>query len=135
VAFGGIVQEYLASLQSDEQIHCAPIEWLELDQWRVGRVILIGDAAHASSPMMGQGGCLAMEDACVLAEVLQSAPTVESALGAYVARRRPRVDWVQRESRAMVEGFRLPTAARNAALRDHGDEMFCYRFSPLIPTP
>jgi len=132
--FGGIVQEYLASLESDEQIHCAPIEWLELDEWLVGRVILIGDAAHASSPMMGQGGCLAMEDACVLAEVLQSMPTVESALETYVARRRPRVNWVQRESRAMADGFRLPTAARNAALRERGDQMFRYRFSPLIPT-
>jgi len=134
-AFGGLVQEYLASLESDEQIHCAPIDWLELDEWCVGRVILIGDAAHASSPMMGQGGCLAMEDACVLAEVLQSAPTVESALGAYIARRRPRVDWVQRESRAMAEGFRLPIAARNAALRERGDEMFRFRFSPLIAAP
>jgi 2-polyprenyl-6-methoxyphenol hydroxylase-like FAD-dependent oxidoreductase len=62
--FGGIVQEYLASLESDEQIHCAPIEWLELDEWLVGRVILIGDAAHASSPddrpgrMPGHGGRL-----------------------------------------------------------------------------
>ena len=76
-----------------------------------------------------------MEDACVLAEVLQSAPTVESALGAYIARRRPRVDWVQRESRAMAEGFRLPIAARNAALRERGDEMFRFRFSPLIAAP
>lgn len=134
-AFGGLVEEYLASLESDEQVHCAPTEWLELDTWLVGRVILIGDAAHASSPMMGQGGCLAMEDACVLAEVLHSAPTVESALGAYVARRTPRVNWVQRESRAVAEGFRLPTAVRNAALRERGDEMLRYRFRPLIPTP
>ncbi len=134
-AFGGLVQEYLAALESDEQIHCAPVEWLELDEWLVGRVILIGDAAHASSPMMGQGGCMAMEDAVVLAEVLHSAPTVESALGAYVARRRPRVNWVQRESSAVAEGFRLPTAVRNAALRERGDEMHRYRFRPLIPTP
>jgi 2-polyprenyl-6-methoxyphenol hydroxylase-like FAD-dependent oxidoreductase len=33
-------------------------------------VVLIGDAAHASSPLMGQGGCMAMEDAGVLAENL-----------------------------------------------------------------
>jgi 2-polyprenyl-6-methoxyphenol hydroxylase-like FAD-dependent oxidoreductase len=76
-----------------------------------------------------------MEDAVVLAEVLHSARTVESALGAYVAGRRPRVDWVRRESRAVAEGFRLPTAVRNAALRERGDEMHRYRFRPLIPTP
>jgi len=55
-AFGGIVQEYLAALESDEEIHCSPIEWVEQGVWQAGRVVLIGDAAHASSPMMGQGG-------------------------------------------------------------------------------
>ena len=59
-AFGGLVKTYLASLERDEQIHCAAIESLELDRWRQGRVVLIGDAAHASSPMMGQGGCMAV---------------------------------------------------------------------------
>jgi 2-polyprenyl-6-methoxyphenol hydroxylase-like FAD-dependent oxidoreductase len=42
--------------------------------------VLVGDAAHASSLMMGQGGCMAMEDGCVLAEELRAAATVESAL-------------------------------------------------------
>jgi 2-polyprenyl-6-methoxyphenol hydroxylase-like FAD-dependent oxidoreductase len=46
---------------------------VEQAAWYTGRVVPIGDAAHASSPMMGQGGCLAMEDAYVLAEVLRSA--------------------------------------------------------------
>jgi|SRR5215831_9520453 len=75
--FGGPVREYSASLSRDEQIHCSPIDWLELDEWQSGRVILIGDAAHTSIPMMGQGGCLAMEDAYVLAEVLREAFGVE----------------------------------------------------------
>ena len=89
--FGGIIQEYLAALESDEEIHCSAIEWVEQHEWHTGRVVLIGDAAHASSPMMGQGGCLAMEDAYVLAEVLRSADSVETALAAYVSRRIPRV--------------------------------------------
>jgi 2-polyprenyl-6-methoxyphenol hydroxylase-like FAD-dependent oxidoreductase len=62
-------------------------------------VVLVGDAAHASSPMMGQGGCMAMEDACVLAEELCAAVTVESALASYVNRRKPRAKWVQQQSR------------------------------------
>lgn len=57
-AFGGPVQEYLASLETNEQIHCSAIEWVEEDKWYAGRVVLVGDAAHASSPMMGQGGCI-----------------------------------------------------------------------------
>lgn len=70
------VREYLASLERDEQVHCSAIEWVDVDEWRTGRVVLIGDAAHASSPLMGQGGCMAMEDACVLGETLRSAATL-----------------------------------------------------------
>src|SRR6516162_10057680 len=113
--FGGLVQEYLASLDQDEQIHCGPVEWLEAKEWRSGRVVLIGDAAHASSPMMGQGGCMAMEDAVVLAELLGSAHHIEDALGAYVERRRPRVDWVGQQSRGVGESLGTP-GIRNAAL-------------------
>jgi len=78
--FGGRVQEYLASLEHDDQILCSAMEWMESEKWHTGRVVLVGDAAHASSPMMGQGGCMAMEDACVLAEELRAAVTVEDAL-------------------------------------------------------
>jgi hypothetical protein len=70
VGFGGPVPAYLAALQSDEQIHVGPIEWVELDEWYCGRVVLIGDAAHAGPPHMGEGGCMAMEDALVLADCL-----------------------------------------------------------------
>jgi 2-polyprenyl-6-methoxyphenol hydroxylase-like FAD-dependent oxidoreductase len=133
--FGGLVQEYLASLDQDEQIHCGPIDWLELDEWRSGRVVLIGDAAHACSPMMGQGGCMAMEDAVVLAELLGAADHIEDALGAYVERRRPRVDWVVQQSRAMSESLGMPPGIRNAALRERGGQMFRHRFGPLVALP
>ena len=134
-AFGGPVRECLAALEYDEQVHCSPIEWVDADQWHIGRVVLIGDAAQASSPMMGQGGCMAMEDACVLAEELRQADTVHSALSAYVHRRRPRVKWVQQESLAAAESFRLTPAVRNAALRERGDEMLRRRFAPLVAAP
>jgi 2-polyprenyl-6-methoxyphenol hydroxylase-like FAD-dependent oxidoreductase len=51
--------------------------------------------------MMGQGGCMAMEDACVLAEELRASATVESALASYVDRRKPRVECVQRQRMAV----------------------------------
>lgn len=134
-AFGGIVQDYLAALESDEQIHCSAVEWGEDVGWRSGRAVLIGDAAHASSPMMGQGGCLAMEDAWVLAALLRAAESVEDALDTYVARRGPRVEWVRQQSRAVAESFLLPPAARNAALRERGDHLMHERYQPLIPNP
>jgi 2-polyprenyl-6-methoxyphenol hydroxylase-like FAD-dependent oxidoreductase len=133
--FGGIVQEYLAALDGDEQIHCGPIDWIALDQWHSGRVVLIGDAAHASSPMMGQGGCMAMEDAYVLAESLCQSSTLAEALEAYALRRRPRVNWVHQESEAIAQSLRLPSTVRNDALRQYGDQMLQRRFEPLLAAP
>ena len=131
-AFGEIVQDYLAALQSDEQIHCSAVEWVEQEEWYSGRVLLIGDAAHASSPLMGQGGCMALEDDYVLAEVLRSAPNLESALNAYVTKRTPRVQWVQQQSRTVAQSFLLPPTVRNAALRERGNRLMQERYSPLI---
>ena len=133
--FGPIVHEYLAAVESDDRIHCSAIEWLTQETWRGGRVVLIGDAAHASSPMMGQGGSLAVEDAWVLAEALHSADSVERALDDYVVRRSPRVQWVRQQSQAAGESLRLPVAARNAALRARGDDMMQQRFRPLTAAP
>jgi len=133
--FGAPVPAYLAALQSDHDLHFGPIEWVELDEWYRRRVVLIGDAAHAGPPHMAEGGCMAMEDALVLAEVLRTANSVESALDGYVLRRRPRADWVQRQSRAAARAWALPAAVRNAALRERGDQMFRDRYRPLIPAP
>jgi 2-polyprenyl-6-methoxyphenol hydroxylase-like FAD-dependent oxidoreductase len=133
--FGGPVPAYLAALQRDEQFHVGPLEWVELDEWYRGRVVMIGDAAHASPPHMGEGGSMAMEDALVLADVLRREDSVERALEAYVRRRRSRVDWVQEQSRALAQAWILPPAVRNAALRERGDQMFHDRYRPLIPEP
>jgi 2-polyprenyl-6-methoxyphenol hydroxylase-like FAD-dependent oxidoreductase len=133
--FGDHVQEYLRRLQTDEQIHCSSIRWIEQEQWHTRRVVLIGDAAHASSPMMGQGGCLAIEDAIVLAESLDAAPTIQSALVAYAERRRDRINWVKRESQAVGESLRLAPQVRNPALREQGARMFDRRFRPLLEHP
>jgi FAD-dependent urate hydroxylase len=129
------VQEYLASLERDDQVICSAMEWMELERWHTGRIVLVGDAAHASSPLMGQGGCMAMEDACVLAEELRAAATVESALASYVSRRKPRVEWVQHQSMAVGENLTVPAEVRNAALRERGKEAMQARFGPLVPAP
>jgi len=134
-AYGEAIQDYLAALEHDEQIHCGPIEWLEANSWQRGRIVLIGDAAHASSPMMGQGGSMAMEDALVLAERLEMAADVGSALAMFAERRRPRVDWVQQQSRILGEMLRVPPQARDAALRQKGPQAFYQRFQPLTMRP
>jgi 2-polyprenyl-6-methoxyphenol hydroxylase-like FAD-dependent oxidoreductase len=97
--------------------------------------VLIGDAAHASSPMMGQGGCMAMEDAYVLAECLSASKNLPKAFADYVARRQPRVKWVQQESAAAAESFRLAPATRNHVLQEQGDPILRRRFAPLVAAP
>ena len=135
-AFGGPVPTYLAALSRDEEIHCAPIEWVRgVEQWHRGRVVLIGDAAHAGPPTMGIVGCMAMEDACVLAEELRAAETVESALDRYERRCRPRAEWVVQESRAVVASLARPSAIRNPDMRERGDQELRDRFRPLISAP
>ena len=110
--FGEPVRQYLAAVPGDSDIHCSPVEWLPEVAWSCGQVVLIGDAAHAMSPMMGQGGCMAIEDALVLAGELRRAPDIPSAVAAFGARRRPRVDWVREQSQALTELVRLPAHPR-----------------------
>jgi FAD-dependent urate hydroxylase len=133
--FGPRVQEYLGALERDDQVICSTMMWMEIEKWHAGRVVLVGDAAHASSPMMGQGGCMAMEDAFVLAEELCSAATVEDALASYVRRRKPRVEWVQRQSMGLTNLLTASSAARNATLRERGTQLMRDRFEPLVSPP
>jgi 2-polyprenyl-6-methoxyphenol hydroxylase-like FAD-dependent oxidoreductase len=133
--FAEPVQQFLAALDCDEQVHCSMVEWVDQEEWHRGRVVLVGDAAHASSPMMGQGGAMAVEDAYVLSECLRPADTIEAALDQYVTRRKPRVRWVQQESLSVSKIIGLPSEPRDAALRTRGEEMFRHRFQPLIALP
>jgi 2-polyprenyl-6-methoxyphenol hydroxylase-like FAD-dependent oxidoreductase len=133
--FGELVRQYLAAVPGDSGIHCSPIEWLPEARWAAGRVVLIGDAAHAMSPMMGQGGCMAIEDAVVLADELRRAADIPAAIAAFTARRRPRVEWVREQSQALTELVRLPARIRDRGLRDRGVSAFHGRYRPLVAVP
>ena len=81
-----------------------------LDTWSVGRVTLLGDAAHAMLPFMAQGACQAVEDAVVLARSIASAgeDAVSAAVRAYETIRKPRVWDVQRASWRNATIYHVP---------------------------
>ncbi|MFD9030893.1 FAD-dependent monooxygenase [Streptomyces sp. NPDC059567] len=69
-----------------------------LASFACGRVALLGDAAHAMTPNLGQGACQALEDAVTLAHCLDGAPDVAAALRSYDRLRRPRTRAITRRS-------------------------------------
>ncbi len=88
----------------------------------VGRVALLGDAGHVTTPDLGQGGCQAFEDAAALGALLDGAgpDDVAALLARYDALRRPRTTVVARQARRMNRLLRLHGPAgrlRDAALR------------------
>jgi 2-polyprenyl-6-methoxyphenol hydroxylase-like FAD-dependent oxidoreductase len=72
---------------------------LWMPQWDRGRVCLVGDAAHATTPSAGQGASLALEDALVLAQCLRDIASPERAFATFERVRRPRTEAIVRQSR------------------------------------
>ena len=75
-----------------------------MPRWHSGRVCLIGDAAHATTPSAGQGASLAFEDAMVLAQCLRDIDVPEHAFAAFERARRRRVEAIVRQSRRNGSG-------------------------------
>ena len=86
--FGGPVAEVRDQITDPAKVYYRPFEAILMPRpWHRGRVVLIGDAAHATTAHVAQGASMAMEDAVVLAEELAGQATVERALDAYMERR------------------------------------------------
>ena len=125
----------LDSLNAVDPVRVGMVEWISLDRWHADRVVIIGDAAHAAPPHMGEGGSLAVEDALVLAQELREGDTIQTALQAYEARRRPRINWVQEPSLAAARAWGLPPVVRDSVLGEHGDQSLRERYEPLRAEP
>ena len=101
--FGGLIGQIRESITADSEIHWAPLQEVFLPApWYRGRVVLIGDAAHAVAPHLAQGAGMAMEDALVLADELGDATPVPEALSAFMSRRFDRVKFVQDHAHAIL---------------------------------
>lgn len=112
---------------------------LKLRDWSVGRVALLGDAAHPVLPYLAQGGALAIEDALTLAACLAASPRdVPAAFRSYEQIRRPRAARVERLSRRygrlyhlggplrLLRNYLLGTRSKASAL-GRFDWLYTYR--------
>jgi 2-polyprenyl-6-methoxyphenol hydroxylase-like FAD-dependent oxidoreductase len=91
-------------LGEDSQIVYRPLESLLLPRpWSRGRIALIGDAAHATTPHLASGACIGIEDAIVLAEELNKTSSVVGALAPFETRRWERCRMVVENSGRIAE--------------------------------
>jgi 2-polyprenyl-6-methoxyphenol hydroxylase-like FAD-dependent oxidoreductase len=97
--FGGYVSEVRAELGAESLVNYRPLEWVLLPApWHKGRMVLIGDAVHATTPHMASGAGMAVEDGLVLAEELARTDDVDAALTSFTARRFERARMVVENS-------------------------------------
>ena len=119
-----MVQDILNEIDDNDKVNYRPLETLMMPApWFKNRVVMIGDAAHATIPQMGSGAALAIEDAVVLAEELTKDQSVEDIMTNYMTRRYERCKTIVDVSNTIAEweqmewkGIPLPEGANIGAL-------------------
>ena len=98
------IEAVLGRLEGREPIYLEISDIPHLARWSAGRATLLGDAAHATTPTVGQGACQALEDVVVLVRCLEGGTTdVVDALLRYESERRRRAEDLVALSRRGVE--------------------------------
>jgi 2-polyprenyl-6-methoxyphenol hydroxylase-like FAD-dependent oxidoreductase len=116
----------LAALGSWDDLLLNAVIRVSCTSWHKGRIVLLGDAAHAMAPNLGQGGNSALVDASILAHCLVNEKRLEDGLSRYTGRRRPAVtrvadvsarlgslaEWIHPAARFLRDRVLMPVAAR-----------------------
>jgi 2-polyprenyl-6-methoxyphenol hydroxylase-like FAD-dependent oxidoreductase len=87
-------------------------------RWHRGRIVAVGDAVHGTSPSVGQGASLALEDAIVLAKCLRDRPAVDEAFAAYQRLRQPRAEQLVAYAQEINKHKRVSTNPLAVRMRD-----------------
>ncbi|MEV3986768.1 FAD-dependent monooxygenase [Nonomuraea sp. NPDC049758] len=98
------------------EIYYDQVAQIELPEWSVGRVVLLGDAAYAVSLIAGQGASLGIAGAFLLGERVAHVPTIERATADFERLWRPVVEDKQRNARSMARWF-LPSSPMDLRVR------------------
>jgi 2-polyprenyl-6-methoxyphenol hydroxylase-like FAD-dependent oxidoreductase len=100
------------AIDHPESIYHSPVEEVRTTRWSNGRIVLIGDAAHATAPVWAEGAALAMEDALALAQFASETDDVSSVIRQFENVRQPRAAHVQAMTDKLSKAARLPHALR-----------------------
>jgi len=110
--FGGVLGRARDEVHDPARILCRPVfSMIMPPPWHKGRVVLIGDAAHTTTPQLASGATIAIEDAVVLAGMITSGTEVERMLGAFTAARYDRCRMVVENSEQLGEWEKRPGTA------------------------
>lgn len=134
-SYASPVPEALAELQSAEQVHFGAVEDLLQEPWGAGNVMLIGDAAHATSPNMASGAAMAFEDALVLSNLIVSGREVAQVLSDFTAQRLNRVRWVHERTHSRDRIRNLPPFVRDLMTRLLARKVYRADYAPLVEQP
>lgn len=100
----------LEQFQTHDDLTFAMYRDVKLRRYHADAVVFIGDAAHCTSPQLGQGANMALLDAYILATCVAAAPSVSEALCAYDMRRRKHLSFYQTASRMLTPLFQSDRA-------------------------
>ncbi|MGE8499163.1 MAG: FAD-dependent oxidoreductase [Pseudomonas sp.] len=130
---GEVAEPFLAQVERPEQLSQAVYADVRMQHWHDGRVIAIGDCAHAMSPQLGQGVNMALVDAAALAQVLRAAPAGQAldwpaVFAGYAQMRRDHLRYYRQASRLLTPLFQSHSRSL-AILRDTA--LYLARHSPF----
>lgn len=106
--FGEVLRNMIDSIPSTEHIFRDNLAYVDMEEWYKGRVVLLGDARHAVTPITGMGTSMALEDAFVLSRELKNvtAENIPLALNNYAKKRDARIKRFHKVSR-FVENWTM----------------------------
>lgn len=120
-----------AALAQPAGLHHSPLEEVRIPAWTRDRVVLVGDAAHATAPVWAQGAALALEDALVLADRLAGTRDWGIVGSDYERLRRPRVAHVQAMTDRLSRTAKMPGWLRTTLLPMIGPRSYRATYAPL----
>jgi len=108
------------------------IEDILQEPWGTDKVLLIGDAAHATSPNMASGAAMAFEDALVLSKLIVSGQDVAKVTNEYTNQRIARIRWLHEQTRKRDAIRNFPPVVRNLMTRFLAKSVYRANYAPLV---